>query len=144
MLRQARRRQFAAIVIWRLDRLGRSLAHLVTLATELHEIGVALVSLGENIDGSTSTGRLMLGIMGSLAEFERERLRERTMLGLARAKRQGKRLGRPAVTLDMPITSVLHLSAAKAAPLLGCSVATAGRLLRVARGGNSKSGEAAA
>jgi putative DNA-invertase from lambdoid prophage Rac len=104
----------------------------------------ARVSLGENIDGSTSTGRLMLGIMGSLAEFERERLRERTMLGLARAKRQGKRLGRPAVTLDMPITSVLHLSAAKAAPLLGCSVATAGRLLRVARGGNSKSGEAAA
>jgi DNA invertase Pin-like site-specific DNA recombinase len=90
MLRSARRRNFDLVLIWKLDRLGRSLAHLVTLAEELQQIGVALVSLGENIDGSTTTGRLMLGVMASLAQFEKERLVERVRAGLSRAKRQGK------------------------------------------------------
>jgi len=132
MLLSARRRHFDAILIWKLDRLGRSLAHLVTLAEELQQIGVALVSLGENIDGSTTTGRLMLGVMASLAQFEKERLIERVRLGLARARRQGKVLGRPRQLglTEAQQAAVAGLSTREAATILGVSQSTAARLLR--------------
>jgi DNA invertase Pin-like site-specific DNA recombinase len=135
MLGDARRRRFDAIIIWKLDRLGRSLAHLVTLAEELQQIGVALVSLGENIDGSTTTGRLLLGVMASLAQFEKERLIERVHLGLARAKRQGKVLGRPRQQqpTGATVADCTGLSVRVAARTLGVSRSTAQRLLAAAR-----------
>src|SRR5688500_10221786 len=95
LLKDAKRRKFDVVVCWRLDRLGRSLRHLVTMLEDLQHVGVAFVSLGEGIDFTTSAGRLQLHILAALAEFERERIRERVLAGLQRAKAQGKRLGRP-------------------------------------------------
>ncbi len=83
------------IAVVRLDRLGRSLRHLVDLVARLDAWSVQLVSLHEAIDTTTPAGRLTLHIFGALAEFERELIRERTRAGVARARRQGKRLGRP-------------------------------------------------
>jgi DNA invertase Pin-like site-specific DNA recombinase len=98
LLKDARRRRVDAVVVWRLDRLGRSLRHLILTLDELSALGVAFVSLGEGIDTSTPAGRLQLHILGAIAEFERERIRERILAGLARARKQGKRLGRPRAT----------------------------------------------
>ena len=95
LVKAARRRKFDTLVVWRLDRLGRNLRHLIMLLDELTALGVGFVSLGEGIDTSTPAGRLQLHILGAIAEFERARIAERVRLGVARAKAQGKRLGRP-------------------------------------------------
>jgi DNA invertase Pin-like site-specific DNA recombinase len=95
LLKDAKRRRFDVLVCWRLDRLGRNLRHLVTMLEELQHVGVAFISMGEGIDCTTPAGKLQLHILAALAEFERERIRERVMAGLQRAKAQGKRLGRP-------------------------------------------------
>ncbi len=94
LIRDARRRRFDVLVCWRLDRLGRNLRHLVSLLDDLQALGVAFVSLGEGIDCTTPAGELQLHILAALAEFERERIRERVIAGLERAKKQGKRLER--------------------------------------------------
>ena len=99
LVADARRRRFDVIACWRLDRLGRNLRHLVTLGDELQALGVGLVSLGESIDTTTPSGRLLFGILATLAAFERDRLRERTIAGLHRARAQGVRLGRRRTTL---------------------------------------------
>ena len=78
----AKRRKFDVLVCWRLDRLGRNLRHLVILLEELQSLGVAFVSLGEGIDCTTPAGKLQLHILAALAEFERERIRERVLAGL--------------------------------------------------------------
>lgn len=91
----ARRRELDAVLVWRLDRWGRSLADLVTSLHELAGLGVAFVSLMEGFDLSTPAGRALAGLLGVFAEFERELRRERVALGLARARREGKHLGRP-------------------------------------------------
>ena len=83
------------LVIWKLDRLGRSLVHLVQLVTDLEQRQVGLLSLNDPIDTTTAQGRLVFRIFASLAEFEREVIRERTLAGLASARRRGKLLGRP-------------------------------------------------
>ena len=85
------------LVVWRLDRLGRSMAHLIETVGMLEERGVALVSLQESIDTSTATGRLVFHVFGALAQFERELLRERTMAGLEAARARGRHGGRPRV-----------------------------------------------
>src|SRR5206468_9767355 len=95
LLVDARRRRLDVLVVWRLDRLGRNLRHLITLLEELQALGIAFVSLGEGIDATTPAGKLQMHILGAIAEFERERIRERVLAGLARARAQGKRLGRP-------------------------------------------------
>ncbi len=95
LLADAKRRKVDTVVVWRLDRLGRSLKHLVTLLDELQALGVGFVSLGEGIDLQTPAGRLQLHILAALSEFERARIAERVLAGLQRARRQGTRLGRP-------------------------------------------------
>jgi DNA invertase Pin-like site-specific DNA recombinase len=95
MLRAARRRRFDVVVCWRLDRLGRNLRHLILLLHELQALGIDFVTLGEGIDTSTPAGRLQLHILSAIAEFERSRIHERVVAGLARAKAQGRKLGRP-------------------------------------------------
>jgi DNA invertase Pin-like site-specific DNA recombinase len=82
------------LVVWRLDRLGRSLAHLIATVNELHERGVGFRSIHENIDTTTSTGRLVFHIFGALAEFERDLIVDRTHAGLAAARASGKQPGR--------------------------------------------------
>jgi DNA invertase Pin-like site-specific DNA recombinase len=83
------------LVVWRLDRLGRSLPHLITTMTDLEEQGIGFKSLTENIDTTTSGGKLIFHIFGALAEFERNLIRERTAAGLTAARARGKKGGRP-------------------------------------------------
>ena len=120
LIKDATRRRFDVLICWRLDRLGRSLKHLVTLLDELQALGVAFVSLGEGIDCTTPAGRLQLHILASLAEFERERIAERVRAGLARARANGQRLGQK--PLDIPTADLdrtAHLSIRCAAAELG-------------------------
>jgi DNA invertase Pin-like site-specific DNA recombinase len=83
------------LVVWRLDRLGRSLPHLITTMTDLEERGIGFKSLTENIDTTTSGGKLIFHIFGALAEFERNLIRERTQAGLTAARARGRIGGRP-------------------------------------------------
>src|SRR4029450_3894609 len=96
LLRAARRREIDAIVVWRLDRWGRSLADLVGTLHELQALGVGFISLHEALDFTTPTGRALAGMLAVFAEFEREVLRERVKAGIAQARKRGKRHGRPA------------------------------------------------
>lgn len=82
------------IICWRLDRLGRSVVHLSGLAHELTEQGVRIRSLSDGVDTSTTTGRMLLGLLATLAEYEREVIRERVIAGVQAARRAGKVLGR--------------------------------------------------
>ena len=125
LMADARRGRIDLIAVWSLDRFGRSLAHVVTTVQELHERGVAFVSLREGLDLSTAAGRLQLHILSALGEFERARLIERTKAGLARARREGTRLGRRPVRLtSAQMASVVGLPVRVAARQLGVSVNT--------------------
>jgi DNA invertase Pin-like site-specific DNA recombinase len=84
------------LVVWRLDRLGRSLSHLIQLTTELAAKGIGFLSLSEAIDTTSAQGKLLLHMLGALAEFERSLIIERTRAGLAAAKHRGVKLGRKA------------------------------------------------
>jgi DNA invertase Pin-like site-specific DNA recombinase len=88
-------RSGGTLVVWRLDRLGRSLPHLITTMTDLEERGIGFKSLTENIDTTTSGGKLIFHIFGALAEFERNLIKERTQAGLTAARARGKKGGRP-------------------------------------------------
>ena len=96
MLHDLRRRKFDVVVVWALDRLARSLKQLLTISEECRLLGVDLVSLRQNIDTTLPAGRLTFQILGAVAEFERELLRERVKAGMAQARRTGKHVGRPA------------------------------------------------
>jgi putative DNA-invertase from lambdoid prophage Rac len=95
LLAAARRREIDVVLVWRLDRWGRSLVDLVVTLKELAELGVSFVSLSEALDLTTPTGRAMAGLLSVFAEFEHEILRERIRAGIAEARLQGKHLGRP-------------------------------------------------
>lgn len=88
-------REDDVLVIWKLDRLGRNLAHLIHLTNKLIEKKVGLISLNDPIDTSTAQGRMIFGIFATLAEFERELIRERTQAGLKSARARGRKGGRP-------------------------------------------------
>jgi putative DNA-invertase from lambdoid prophage Rac len=91
----ARRRDIDVVLVWRLDRWGRSVADLVSTLQEVTELGVGFVSLTEALDLTTPAGRAMAGLLAVFAQFEREIMRERVRAGLDHARQQGKRLGRP-------------------------------------------------
>lgn len=130
LLADARRRKFDVLVCWRLDRLGRNLRHLITLLDELQALGVAFVSLAEGIDATTPAGKLQMHILGAIAEFERGRIVERVRAGLARAKAQGTRLGRPRRQIDAKrLAAVAGLPAREAARRLGIPRSTFQRML---------------
>src|SRR6266849_719961 len=95
LIAHARRREIDVVLVWRLDRWSRSVADLLATLQELQQLGVGFVSLTEALDLTTPTGRAMAGLLAVFAEFEREILRERVRAGLAHARQQGKRLGRP-------------------------------------------------
>jgi DNA invertase Pin-like site-specific DNA recombinase len=95
LLKAARKREIDAILVWRLDRWGRSLADLVTSLKELQDLQVGFVSLTEALDLTTATGRAMAGLLAVFAEFERDLLRERVKAGIAHARKAGKPHGRP-------------------------------------------------
>jgi putative DNA-invertase from lambdoid prophage Rac len=97
LLSDLRKRKIDVILVWSLDRLARSLNHLLMISEECRTLGVDLVSLRQNIDTTLPAGRLTFSILGAVAEFERELLRERVKAGMAQARRTGKRIGRPAL-----------------------------------------------
>src|SRR5947209_13846520 len=101
LMTDARRRKFDMIAVWKIDRFGRSLKHLVNALAELEAVGVAFVSLRDNLDLSTPAGRLMFQIIAAMAEFERALIQERVRAGLRNARQRGKRLGRPRVVVDV-------------------------------------------
>ncbi len=97
----ARRRNIDGVVVWRFDRFSRSVSDLVRSLEEFRALGIAFVSIHEQIDTSSPTGRVVFAVVAAMAEFEREILRERVRAGLARARERGVRLGRPP-RLDAP------------------------------------------
>jgi len=110
-------REGDTLVVWRLDRLGRSLRHLIDTITDLGERGIGFRSLTENIDTTTSGGKLVFHIFGSMAEFEREIIRERTLAGLASARSRGRKGGRPKALTDKEIQQVRELYQSNALPV---------------------------
>ena len=103
----ARSRTFDILLVWKLDRFARSLKHLVTALAEFDALGVQFVSLRDNLDLTTPSGRLMFHVIGAMAEFERALIQERVRAGLRNARAKGKRLGRP--TVSIPTAKVQRL-----------------------------------
>ena len=100
LMTDGHRRRFDAVLVWKIDRFGRSLKHLVNALADLGAYGVAFISLRDNLDLSTPSGRLMFQIIGAMAEFERALIQERVKAGLRNAQAKGKRLGRPRRVVD--------------------------------------------
>lgn len=103
LMEAARKRQVDCIIVWKLDRWGRSLKHLINSLSELQALGISFVSYQENIDLSTPAGKMMFHVIGAMSEFERSLIQERVKAGLENAKRKGKTLGRK------PIPPVDHM-----------------------------------
>jgi putative DNA-invertase from lambdoid prophage Rac len=122
----ARRREIDVVLVWRLDRWGRSVADLLATLQELEHLGVGFVSLTEALDLTTPAGRAMAGLLAVFAEFEREVLRERVRAGLAHARENGKRLGRP-------LTAALQANQVRKLRRSGLSKSTIARQLEIGR-----------
>ena len=126
LLEAARRREIDLVLVWRLDRWGRSVTDLLATLQELEHLGVGFVSLTEALDLTTPAGRAMAGLLAIFAEFEREILRERTKAGLAHARENGKRLGRPA-------TAAMHAAEVRKLHRAGVSKSEIARRLQIGR-----------
>jgi DNA invertase Pin-like site-specific DNA recombinase len=128
LLLDARRARVQVVVCWALDRIGRDLKHLLAVLEDLQSLNIPFVSQKEGLDLGSASGRLQLAILAALSQFERERLKERTIAGLERARAQGKRLGRPRLR---PLAAGVPpgLSVREAARLWGVSKSTAARRL---------------
>jgi DNA invertase Pin-like site-specific DNA recombinase len=100
LLIACRKRRVDGVVVYRYDRFARSLRQLVNALVEFRSLGIEFISLHEGVDTSTPNGRLVFGIFASIAEFERELIRDRVKSGIAAARSKGKRLGRPRVSVD--------------------------------------------
>lgn len=100
LMADAKHRKCDVILVWKLDRFGRSLRHLVNALAELEAVGCAFVSMTDNLDLTTPAGRLMFNVIAAMAEFERELIRERVRAGMRNAKAKGKHLGRPCISID--------------------------------------------
>ena len=128
LLHAARRREVGAVVCVKLDRLARSVRHLTQLAAELDSLGVELVVLDQGIDTGTPSGRLLFHLLGAVAEFERDLMRERTRAGMAAARRRGAQIGRRRAVRGSDTFQLERLAAE------GLSLRAIGRELGVAAG----------
>jgi putative DNA-invertase from lambdoid prophage Rac len=126
LIEAARRREIDVVLVWRLDRWGRSVTDLLTTLQELEHLGVGFVSLTEALDLTTPVGRAMAGLLAVFAEFEKEILSERTRAGLAHARQNGKRLGRP-------MTAGLQAAAIRKLHRAGVAKAEIARRLQIGR-----------
>jgi len=100
MMLDARQRKFDILLVWKIDRFGRSLKHLVNSLAELENLGIAFVSLRDSLDLSSPAGRLMAQLLGAISEFERSLITERVRAGIRNARDKGRRLGRPPLEVD--------------------------------------------
>ncbi len=138
MMAAAQGRKFDVLLVWKLDRFARSLKHLVNALAEFEALGIAFVSLRDNLDLTTPAGRLMFQIIGAMAEFERALIQERVKAGLRNAKAKGVRLGRPRVFVSESRIEALRASGTPwraIAKELGVSLGT---LHRTAQGRTKK------
>ncbi len=126
LLESARRREIDVVLVWRLDRWGRSVTDLMNTLEELDHLGVGFVSLTEALDMTTPAGRAMAGLLAVFSAFERDILRERTRAGLANARQNGKRLGRP-------MTAGLQAAAIRKLYRAGLAKAEIARQLQIGR-----------
>ncbi len=138
MLGAVKRREVDAVVVVKLDRLARSVRHLTQLVAEFEALGVDLVVLDQGIDTSTPAGRLLFHVLGSIAEFERDLIVERTKAGVEAARRRGKRIGRPEAADKRTRERVLRLRAhghslRQIAELVGVSKSTVANVVRAAK-----------
>ena len=126
LLEAVRRREIDVVLVWRLDRWGRSVTDLLATLQELEHLGVGFVSLTEALDLTTPSGRAMAALLAVFAEFEREILRERTRAGLAHARATGQRLGRPA-------TAAVHTAEIRKLHRAGVSKSEIARRVQIGR-----------
>jgi DNA invertase Pin-like site-specific DNA recombinase len=126
LLEAARRREIDVVLVWRLDRWGRSVTDLLATLQELEHLGVGFVSITEALDLTTPTGRAMAAMLAVFAAFEREVLQERTKAGMAHARENGKRLGRPA-------TAAVHAAEVRRLYRAGITKSEIARRLNIGR-----------
>ncbi len=136
LLADCRKRRVDAVVVYRYDRFARSLRQLVNALEEFRSLGIDFVSLHEGVDTSTPNGRLVFGIFATIAEFERELIRDRVRSGLAAARNRGAKLGRPGKQLDVEKIAALRRSGTSwpaIARQMGAGVGTVYRAYRARR-----------
>ena len=136
LMADAKRRLFDAVVVYRYDRFARSLRHLVNALEDFRALGIDFISLHEGVDTSTPNGRLVFGIFASIAEFERELIRDRVRSGLRNAKAKGKRLGRPRIAANAAKVVALRARGASWSQICaetGLSTGTARRAFSLAK-----------
>jgi DNA invertase Pin-like site-specific DNA recombinase len=121
-------REGDTVIVWKLDRLGRNTLHILETVKALTDRGVTLISTTDGIDSSTAAGRMMIGVLGSLAEYERELVRERTALKREASRRDGTKFGRPKKVKDAE-----HISTAKRMRLDGFTAKDIAKYLGVSR-----------
>jgi DNA invertase Pin-like site-specific DNA recombinase len=134
LMADARRRKIDAVLVARFDRFARSTKHLVLALKEFNALGIDFISLNESVDTSTPMGKMVFTVIGAVAELERSLIRERVVMGLERARRQGKRLGRPHLVTDANQIHQLHqngLSSRRIAKELRISKSAVSRMLRL-------------
>jgi DNA invertase Pin-like site-specific DNA recombinase len=132
LMADAHKRRFDVVLVWKLDRFGRSLRHLVNALAEFESLNIAFVSLNDNLDLSTASGRLMFNIIGAMAEFERALIQERVRAGIRNARAKGMRIGRPSKTVDLTTVAKLRSEGASWRAIsarLGVGIATLHRAL---------------
>ncbi len=137
LLADAHRRHFDAVVVWKFDRFARSVSHLLRALETFRALGVEFVSLSEQVDTSTPTGKMVFTVLGAVAELERSLIAERVRAGLRNAKAKGKVLGRPRVVVDALKIARFRGQGrpwASIAAELGTSVGTVRRRYQVGRG----------
>jgi DNA invertase Pin-like site-specific DNA recombinase len=133
LMTDAKQRRFDVIAVWKIDRFGRSLRHLVNSLAELESLGVSFVSLRDSLDLSSPAGRLMAQLLGAIAEFERSLITERVRAGIRNARNKGRTLGRPRLEVDRGRISRLRNSGASLRAIskqLGISLGSVHRALK--------------
>ncbi len=135
LIKDAYRKRFDSVVCWDISRIGRSMKELILFLSDMKDRGIGICSVRQGFDTSTSMGEIMFQFVGILSSWEREMIRERTLAGLERAKREGKTLGRRKVTNDTMTAKIIELRSAKKflreiASEVGVSIATVHRELK--------------